>query len=267
VSDQFETCKAFLKATSYFKDIPFDMTRPYNVSDYPGAYKTYPGALTFELPKNNYDQWPTPIGRVLANRRSLRNFLETPLSPNELGFLLWATQGITAKMGEHALRSAPSAGALYPIETYLVIRAIEGLPQGTFHFNVKDFRLELLKEGPCTNQLIEATFGQEMVGLAAVNFVWSAIIKRSAFKYYERAYRYIYEDVGHISQNLQLACTALDKVGCTANGAFFDDLSASIFGLDIATEPILLMASVGKVSGADFMDDMREYFKKLKRAM
>ncbi|MFC1799224.1 SagB/ThcOx family dehydrogenase [Thermodesulfobacteriota bacterium] len=268
MSDQFETCQEFLKETGYYTDIPFDMARSYDIAGYPGAYKTYSEARTFQLPKTVYSQWPTPVGKVLARRRSLRNFLETPLSLDNLGFLLWATQGITATMGEHGLRAAPSAGALYPIETYLVVRAVETLPQGTFHFNVKDFSLELLKEGPTyTNNLFEATFCQEMVKLAAVNFVWSAIIQRSAFKYYERAYRYIFEDVGHISENLQIACAALDKVGCTANSAFFDDLSASLFDLDMVTEPVLLMASVGAVSGVGFMEDMREYFEKMKRAI
>ena len=267
IRDQFKTCQAFLRATGYYTDISFDMTRSYNIADYPGPYKSYPKAKTFELPKKDYSNCLTPVGKVFARRRSLRNFLETPISLEDLGFLLWATQGITAVMGKHELRAAPSAGALYPIETYLVIRAVDNLPQGTFHFNVKNFSLELLKEGPSyINDLYKAAFGQEMVRLAAVNFIWSAIIQRSAFKYYERAYRYIYEDVGHISENLQLACAALDNVGCTANGAFFDDRAASIFELDITTEPVLLMASVGNVSGVNFVEDMRDYFKKMKQA-
>ena len=267
MSDQFETCQSFLKATGYYTDIPFDMTRSCDIADYPGAYKNYSDARIFDLPKKDYSQWPTPVGKMFARRRSLRNFMETPVSLDDLGFLLWATQGITAAMGEHGLRAAPSAGALYPIETYLVVRAVESLPPGTFHFNVKNYSLELLKEGVSyTNDLFEATFGQEMVRLAAVNFVWSAIIQRAAFKYYERAYRYIYEDVGHISENLQLACAALDKVGCTANGAFYDDQAASLFDLDMTTEPVLLMASVGAVSGVSFSEDMRDYFAKMKGA-
>ena len=267
MSDQFKICREFLRATGYYTDIPFDMTRPYDMADYPGTYKSYPQAKTFDLPKKDYSQRLTPVGKVFSRRRSLRNFLETPVSMDDLGFLLWATQGITAAIGEHGLRAAPSAGALYPVETYLVIRAVETLPQGTFHFNVKKFSLELLKEGSShIDDLLQATFGQEMIRLAAANFVWSAIIQRPAFKYHERAYRYIYEDVGHISENLQLACAALDKVGCTANGAFYDDLAASLFDLDITTEPVLLMASVGTVSGVSFIEDMRDYFEKMKGA-
>ncbi len=265
MSDQFETCQSFLKVTGYYTDIPFDMTRSCDIADYPGAYKKYPDARIFDLPKKDYSQWPTPVGKVFARRRSLRNFMETPVSLDNLGFLLWATQGITAAMGEYGLRAAPSAGGLYPIETYLVVRAVESLPPGTFHFNVKDFSLELLKEGiSYSNDLFKAAFGQEMVRLAAVNFVWSAIIQRSAFKYYERAYRYIYADVGHISENLQLACAAIDNMGCTANGAFYDDQAASLLDLDITTEPVLLMASVGTVSGVSFLADMRDYFAKMK---
>jgi hypothetical protein len=148
MSDQFKICQEFLKATGYYTDIPFDMTRPYDMADYPGAYKSYPQARTFDLPKKNYSQESTSVRKVFSRRRSLRNFLQTPVSMDDLGFLLWATQGIiTAAIGEHGLRAAPSAGALYPVETYLVSRAVEALPQGTFHFNVKNFSLELLKEG------------------------------------------------------------------------------------------------------------------------
>ena len=265
MSDQFETCKEFRKVTGYYTNIPFDMERSCDMADYPGPYKDYSEAKIFNLPKKDYSQCPTPVGKALSRRRSLRNFLETPISIDDLGFLLWATQGITTTIGEYGLRAAPSAGALYPIETYVVVRAVETIPQGIFHFNVKNFTLELLKDGSsCVHDLFEATFYQEMVRLAAVNFVWSAIIQRSAFKYYERAYRYIYEDVGHISENLQLACAALDKIGCTANGAFYDDRVASLLDLDITKEPVLLMASVGAVSGVGFLEDMRDYFERMK---
>jgi hypothetical protein len=72
--------------------------------------------------------------------------------------------------------------------------------------------------------------------------------------------------VGHISENLQLACAALHKVGCTANGAFYDDLATRLLDLDIATEPVMLMASVGTVAGVSFTEDMRDYFEKMKGA-
>jgi SagB-type dehydrogenase family enzyme len=264
--DIYNVCKEFQKNTGYFTDVEMDPTRTFDMSDYPGAYKVYEGAQTFALPEKDYSAHPTPIGQVLAERRSKRNFLPDPLNLEELGFLLWATQGITADMQEYQLRTAPSAGALYPVETYLVVRAVEGLPQGVFHFNVRDFHLELLREGDYVRQVFESSHSQEMVRLAAVNFVWSAFLPRCLCKYYERGYRYIYEDVGHISQNLQLAATALDKVGAAVIGAYLDDLAADLLELDREVEPVVMMGSVGRVSGQDFREDRRTYMEKLKKA-
>jgi SagB-type dehydrogenase family enzyme len=264
--DVFKVCREFQKNTGYFSDDTPDPTRTFAMEDYPGAYKTYDGTPVFDLPRSDYSDNSTPIGAVMALRRSKRNFLSDALTLDDLGFLLWATQGITAEMPGYQLRTAPSAGALYPIETYLVVRAVEGLPEGIYHLDVRGFRLEQLKEGSFCDKAWESAHQQEMVRLAAVNFFWSARLERCVCKYFERAYRYIYEDVGHISQNLQLAATALDSVGAAVIGAYLDDLACNLLDLDIAEEPVVMMGSVGKVTGTDFREDRRTYLEKMRRA-
>jgi SagB-type dehydrogenase family enzyme len=266
MNDIYRVCREFQKNTGYFTDDEPDPTRTFDMGDYPGPYKTYEGAPRVDLPRKEYSDWSTPIGQVLAARRSKRNFLPDPITLDELGFALWATQGITADMNGYKLRTAPSAGALYPVETYLVVRAVDGLAPGIYHLSVEDFQLELLKEGDFVQEVFQASHTQEMVRLAAVNFLWSALIERCVCKYYERGYRYIYEDVGHISANLQLACTAMDRVGCAVIGAFLDDMATNLLDLDCDREPVVMMGSVGKVTGADFKEDRRTYMEKLARA-
>jgi SagB-type dehydrogenase family enzyme len=264
---RFEVWRDFHKATGYFEDDPPKPSRRYCMDDYPGPYKRFDDALErIRLEKTDHSDFPAPIGKVLAARRSKRNFLPGPISMEELSFLLWATQGITARLENYELRAVPSAGALYPVETYLTVRAVEGLKPGLWHYNVKDAEIELLREGDVQAEAAKASGDQVMVELAAVNFIWTAVLDRCCCKYYERGFRYVLEDVGHVSHSLQLAATALGDVGCAVIGSFFDDLAARMLGVDIDKEPPIMMGSVGKVTGADFLEDRRVYMEKLKKA-
>ena len=161
--------------------------------------------------------------------------------------LLWATQGITEKYGDTLFRSAPSAGGLFPVETYLNVRLIEGLEGGIYHFRPERFDLEFLKRGEFSRSLADAALNQEIVATAQVTFIWSAVLPRSKWKYRQRAYRYIYLDAGHICQNLYLAGEALG-LGVCAIGAFFDDDANEIVSLDGIDETVIYMATVGKIS-------------------
>ena len=182
----------------------------------------------------------------------------------ELSFLLWASQGITANMEGYQLRTAPSAGALYPVEIYIVVKNVESLSPGIYHYQAKECVLELLKEGDYIEKLYRASLGQEMIRFAAATFCYSAIIQRSSCKYYERAIRYIMMDSAHICENTLLGCVALERVGGVAIGAFYDDLMAKLFDLDMYTEPVLLMASVGKISGTGWKEDRRTYIERIR---
>ena len=154
-------------------------------------------------------------------------------------------RGITGREGPYLFRTTPSAGALYPLETYLIVHRIERLNPGIYLLDVPGFRLELLKEGDFSQEIVAAALHQSMAAAAAVVFVWTAVIKRSSWKYGERASRYIYLDAGHIGQNLYLAATALE-IGCCTIGAFYDDKVNQLIGVDGREETAIYLAAVGK---------------------
>jgi len=214
-------------------------------SNKPDPYKNYDSPLAIvSLP----EPWRTEkadLWQLLSHRRSRRDYdAGGVLTGEHLSALLWATQGITARYGEFLFRTAPSAGGLYPIETYLSIRAIEGFEPGIYHFRPHAFDLELIRRGDHSKQLAEAALGQMIVRGAQVSFIWSAVVARSKWKYRQRAYRYIYLDAGHIAGNLYLAGEALG-LGVCGIGALFDDMVNDIVGLDSLEETVVYMATVG----------------------
>lgn len=212
----------------------------------PSPYKEFHNAIKY-FPIRPIDQKSgKSLWEAIAQRRSIREFSEQSITFSELSQLIWATQGITTKSGGFEFRASPSAGALYPIETYLGVNRVEEIPAGIYHYNVKEAQLILLKEGHFGPELCEAGLGQEMLEEAACVFVWTAIVGRSKWKYRERAYRYIYMDVGHIGQTLYLAATALD-IGCCAVGAFFDEEVDRVIGVDGKNEISVYVGAVGRV--------------------
>jgi SagB-type dehydrogenase family enzyme len=213
----------------------------------PETFKTYEAPICiYPLPEPQLPEFFSLL-EALQNRRSLRVYeREAKLSPDVLASLLWATQGITAQHGEYLLRSAPSAGALYPIETYLFIRSVHQFAQGVYHFRPQLFDLEFLREGDFSRELAEYALGQTMIMKAQITFIWSAVLQRSKWKYKERAYRYIYLDAGHIAQNLYLAAEAFG-LGVCAIGAFYDSHVNSLIGVDGMDETAVYMATVGKI--------------------
>jgi len=185
------------------------------------------------------------IWEVFGKRRSFRDYRQESLSLKELANLLWAAQGVTSQAPAPWFRTAPSAGALHPIDTYLVINRVEDLEAGVYRLNVADFALEPKKAGDFSMRIAEAALNQDMARKAAVVFVWVAVIQRSRQKYRQRAYRYIYLDSGHIAQNLYLAATAMN-LGCCAIAAFYDEEVNQIVGVDGAEETTVYLATIGK---------------------
>ena len=218
----------------------------------PEPYKNYEAPLAvIPLPEPDL-AGDLNLWQLLHSRRSRREYDPAkPLTPAKFSTLLWATQGITARYGEVLFRTAPSAGGLYPVDTYLFLRAVEGLEPGIYHFRPHAFDLEFLKKGDHSRALVEAALGQMMVMGAQVTFIWSAVVERSKWKYRQRAYRYIYLDAGHIAQNLCLAAEAFG-LGACAVGAFFDDKVNAIIGVDGVEETVIYMASVGWLQGRDW---------------
>jgi len=184
--------------------------------------------------------------KILEKRRSRRNFKSQPITKEELEALLWATQGVTDKLGEFLLRTAPSAGALYPIDTYLSVQKVEGVKAGIYKLNVATWALELLHESDHGAEFAAAALDQEIAEKAAVVFIWSAVFPRSTRKYAQRAYRYVYLDAGHICQNLYLASEALG-LGCCGIAALYDDEVNKLISADGRYESVIYMGAVGKV--------------------
>lgn len=209
----------------------------------PSSYKEYPSSRKIALPA------PEPAGNqvladVLKRRRSVRSFSTKPIDLEQLSYLLWASTGVQRKERGLEFRTAPSAGALYPIETYIVANNVESLAVGVYHYSIKLHLLEEVKLGDFTNDVAKAALGQGMCSKAAVVFVWTALFDRSKWKYKQRAYRYIYLDAGHIAQNLALAAVGLGLGSCQV-GAFFDDEMNEVVDVDGVYESVIYLSVVG----------------------
>jgi len=235
-SSETKIGQRFQQETKYYR--PSYVGRPPEKAAGPVAPKIIP------LPSPSLTGGPI-LWKALEKRRSIRNYRPEPLSLKELSKLLWATQGITEKAFGPWYRTAPSAGALHPIDTYLVVNRVEGLEPGIYFFDVVEFSLVLKRKGDFSGSIAQAALNQDMARTAAVVFVWVAVIQRSRQKYRQRAYRYIYLDCGHIAQNLYLAATALD-LGCCGIAAIFDDEVNDLVGVDGQEETAIYLAMVGK---------------------
>lgn len=175
----------------------------------------------------------------IAQRRSVRSFTDQALTWEQIGQLLWAAQGITEL--QRGLRAAPSAGALYPLELYVVT------PEGIYHYLPAEHAVAPLAQGDRRAALGEACLGQLWVAQAPVSFVITAVYARTAAKYGERARRYADMEAGGAMENLLLQAVALG-LGGVAVGAFRDPAVSEIIGID-ATETPLLVVPVGYPRG------------------
>ena len=211
----------------------------------PPVYKNYPEAARIPLPKPPFEETES-LWSILNQRRSRRRYTPDPISMTTLATLLWAAQGITLSARDYQFRTAPSAGALYPVETYLSIHNVSDLKQGIYHFNVLDFALEEIGQGNFGEHLTRAALDQAMVGRGAVLFIWTAIVLRAMWKYRNRCIRYVFMDAGHIGQNLQVAATAMG-LGCCCIGAFYDEEINQILRIDGEEETVIYLAAVGNL--------------------
>lgn len=176
--------------------------------------------LMVELQTDKIVKLPPPRSRseisleeALAKRRSIRSFSSAKLGWEDIGQLLWAAQGITEKGG--GLRTAPSAGALYPLEMYVVMEA------EVYHYQPRGHQLQRTLESNVRNELGRAALGQECVQEAPVVFVITGVLERTARQYGERSQRYVHIEAGHAAQNLLLQATAFG-LGAVPVGAFRD---------------------------------------------
>ena len=184
------------------------------------------------------------FSHLLRLRRSIREYQNAPISLFEIGQLLWAAQGITHPEG---LRTAPSAGALYPLELFLVAGQVEELTPGIYHYDPEEQQLTLVSRGDHRNELANAALGQTWIADAAASIIFTAIYKRTTQKYGDRGERYVHIEVGHAAQNLFLQAEALG-LGTVVVGAFDDVKISRVLELPSEAKPLILMP-VGRAKG------------------
>jgi SagB-type dehydrogenase family enzyme len=178
-----------------------------------------------------------PLEALLQQRRSVRKFQEAGLDLSAIGQLLWAAQGITDPQG---FRTAPSAGALYPLELYVVAGNVHSLPPGVYHYHPDKHRLQLTEPGDQRHMLARAALEQPWGKAAAAVVVVTAVYGRTTRKYGERGIRYVHMETGHAAQNLFLQAEALG-LATVVVGAFEDDAVAMVLKLPSDVQPLMLM--------------------------
>jgi len=204
-----------------------------------------------EVVKMNRVKLPEPDYRGLSVeeavdlRRSVREFINKPLELKMLSQLLHAAQGITGRFGKHRLRAAPSAGALYPFEIYIVVNQVKNLERGIYHYIPEEHALEAVRLGDFGRDITKVALGQGVMRDCAAVFVLSAVFDRTTVKYEDRGYRYIYMEAGHIGENIHLEAVSLN-LGAVPVGAFYDDLLNKLLGIDGKKEGAISLYAVGE---------------------
>ena len=177
------------------------------------------------------------VERVLRGRRSVREYTRRALTLAEVSQLLWAAQGMTHRSG---LRTAPSAGALYPLEVYVVAAKVVGLSPAIYRYDPRAHGLSLVMEGDQRIPLSTAALKQTFIQEAAIALVFCAVYRRTTVKYGERGLRYVHMEVGHAAQNVYLQAVSL-QLGTVAVGAFQDERVREVIGAATDEEPLCIM--------------------------
>ena len=208
----------------------------------PPKYKRYPDAVRTALVGEPRPGLATE--EAILQRRSIREFGDRPMSGEELSQLLRLVGGLSGERWGNRLRSAPSSGALYPIEVYPVVLNVEGVEPGVHHYSVEDHALELLQPGDFRGDVVRHGLLQDWLGDTGVVLYMTVIFQRMRFKYRDRTYRYGLLEAGHLGQNTYLAATSMGLGACGV-GAFLDDGVNRMLGVDGREEATVYMLGVG----------------------
>jgi len=245
----FKAYRLFLK-DSIRKVVDFSQTDQNRGIAPPPIEKPYSKeAVRIDLPR---DEPLKGLGHIdlktaIGKRESRRNYRRTPLSLEELAFLLWATQGIKEKLDAgHALRTVPSAGCRHALETYLCVLNVSGLERGIYRYLPLEHQLlfEFAEEN-LERKSVRAALDQPYPGDAAVTFIWTAIPYRMEWRYGLAAHKVIAIDAGHVCQNLYLSCEAIGAGTC-AIGAYDQSAMDKLLRIDGEDEFVIYLASVGR---------------------
>ncbi|GAA3649597.1 hypothetical protein GCM10022224_010360 [Nonomuraea antimicrobica] len=211
--------------------------------------KRYGGAQVISLPRP--DPPDMRLHQAIAERRSARRFSAESLTLPEVASLLMLSAGLPAEpgaAGRTTFRAAPSAGGLHPTEIYVVVRAVDGLDPGIYHYRANDHVLEaLLLDPTAAGRLAAASSYPETLETAAATLVLTAVFGRTTLKYGERAYRFVVLEIGHVAQNVLLVASALG-CGAVPIGGFVDDEVHAILDVDGVEEASFYLLPVGRVA-------------------
>ena len=189
-----------------------------------------------KLPEPRYDS-DISIEQSLLRRRSIRSYKVESLTLQELSQLLWAAQGVTDPKG---FRTAPSAGALYPLELYVVAGDVQDLSPGVYRYDPDEHELLRTMEGDKRLELAEAAVWQDFVGEGAIVIVFTAVYERTTGKYGDRGIRYVHMEAGHAAQNLCLQATTMN-LGVVTVGAFYDEEVVELLNLPQYEQPLYII--------------------------
>lgn len=207
-----------------------------------------PALPIFDLPRpESLSIPPVDLMTAIRRRRSVRAYARNPLTPEELSFLLWCTQGVQQVSGSFwTMRTVPSAGARHAFETYLLLNAVSGFDPGLYRYLALTHQLQLVDQDPTiAHRITAACFDQQFILRSGATFIWTAVPYRMTWRYGERGYRDLHLDAGHVCQNLYLAAEA---VGCgvCAIAAFEDDMINAVLGIDGKDQFVIYLATAGK---------------------
>ena len=214
----------------------------------PPLYKEYPGARVIPLPEPDLSGGLS-TAEAIVSRRSTRTYAPTPLGLPELSRVLQLAAGISADRWGNARRTAPSSGALYPVEIYPVVHNVEGLERGVYHYAYRPHGLELVRAADLRQRVVEQGLMQEFLGQCGAVIFLTQILARMRPKYQDRSYRYGLVEVGHVGQNLYLAATSMGLGACGV-GAFMDDDINAMLGVDGTEEAAIYLVAIGHVPSA-----------------
>lgn len=192
------------------------------------------------------------LEETILRRRAVRRYRRDPLLLSQLSQILWAAQGIT---GTGEFRAAPSAGATYPLEIFIVVgdqciivgeaeNACEELQSGIYYYELNSHSLSLYKSGDLRPDLAGAALDEQFIAKAPVNIVICALYHRTSYRYGKRGERYVHMEVGHVGENIHLQVVALG-LSTVEVGAFHDEEVSKILNIDDQIKPLYIMP-VGK---------------------
>lgn len=207
----------------------------------------YRGHASVDLPA--LDEQPSAgAGRALRDRRSRRELAPVSIPLAHVAALLESAYGVTATNEDNGFprpfRAAPSGGALYPLELYVVVAAAAGLAAGLYHFDPGARRLHCLDAALSQTAVADAFVQRDVVLGSSVVVLLGALFERSVFKYGERGYRFVLLEAGHVAQNLTLAATGLGYASVCLGG-YFDHEVDELLGFDGVTLSTVYAVAVG----------------------